>query len=103
LVYVGRSVSTPSTRDDYLFEGYDCPRFWFQLDADRNPPSSFPVAGRGLVHGVNREGDLCDARISIEELRSRITFTQREFKGFTRNEAFGCPEPIAPIIDDSSQ
>jgi hypothetical protein len=34
--------------DDDL-EDRDDPRFWFQVDADRNP--SFPIAGRGLVTG----------------------------------------------------
>lgn len=33
--------------DDNL-EDHDDPRFWFQVDADRNPPSSFPIAGNGF-------------------------------------------------------
>ena len=63
-------------------EERDDPRLWFQVDADRNPPSSHPLAGRGLVVGTDPEGSSCDARISVEELRSRLTFTQRKFRGF---------------------
>jgi hypothetical protein len=29
------------------------PRFWFQVDAERDPPSSFPLAGRGLLTGAD--------------------------------------------------
>jgi hypothetical protein len=29
--------------DDEFDEEKDDPRFWFQLDADHNPPSSFPM------------------------------------------------------------
>jgi hypothetical protein len=68
--------------DDYLDEDRDDPRFWFQVDADRNPPSSYPIAGLGLIQGVDEEGAARDARISIEELTARITFTQRKFRGF---------------------
>jgi hypothetical protein len=67
--------------DDVMEDGDDS-RFWFQVDADRDPPSSYPIAGRGLVVGVDREGDSCDARITLDELRARITFTQRKFRGF---------------------
>jgi hypothetical protein len=45
--------------DDYLEDRED-PRFWFQLDAERNPPSSFPIAGFGLAHGVDEQGETCD-------------------------------------------
>ncbi len=71
--------------DDHL-EDRDDPQFWFQVDADRNPPSSFPIAGLGLVSGVDRDGEACDARISIDELRQRITFTRRKFRGFNVKE-----------------
>jgi hypothetical protein len=67
--------------DDDL-EDRDDPRFWFQVDADRDPPSSYPLAGLGLVLGVDEEGKGCNARISIAELTARITFTQRKFRGF---------------------
>jgi hypothetical protein len=90
--------------DDYL-EDRDNPRFWFQVDADRDPPSSFPIAGLGLACGTDTEGNGCDARISIAELRSRITFTQRKFRGFTVAEI---PSGIqvelhAPIIDGTEE
>ena len=58
------------------------PRFWFQVDVDRNPPSSYPIGSLGLAMGVDKEGAGCDVRISIEELAKRITFTQRKFRGF---------------------
>jgi hypothetical protein len=90
-------------------EDRDDPRFWFQVDADRNPPSSYPIAGRGLAVGTDKEGDTCDVRISINELRARIAFTQRKFRGFktyTGAEAHArgadiVVEPEAPIIDGS--
>ena len=65
--------------DDY--EEADPGHHWFQVDADRNPPSSYPLAGRGLVVGVDRKGASCDAQISVAELQARITFTQRKFRG----------------------
>jgi len=34
------------------------PRFWFQVDADRNPPSSYPIGSLGLAMGVDKEGAL---------------------------------------------
>lgn len=43
--------------DDHLGDR-DNPRFWFQVDTDRAPPSSHPIAGLGLAHGVGTEGDL---------------------------------------------
>ena len=53
--------------DDELEDGDD-PRFWFQVDVDRDPPSSYPIAGFGLACGIDTEGAGCDVRISIEEL-----------------------------------
>jgi hypothetical protein len=68
--------------DDELKDGED-PRFWFQVDADRNPPSSFPIAGFGLALCIDIEkGADCDVRMSVAELTRRITFTQRKFRGF---------------------
>jgi hypothetical protein len=67
--------------DDDL-EDRDDPRFWFQVDADKDPPSSFPIAGRGLVTGVDPMAETCAASISLEELAPRITFSQRKFRGF---------------------
>jgi hypothetical protein len=90
--------------DDPL-EDRDDPRFWFQVDAERNPPSSFPIAGLGLALGTDREGKSCDVRISVDELAKRITFTQRKFRGFTvesgveGDTGFIKISPEAPIID----
>ena len=67
--------------DDMLAEREDT-RFWFQIDADRNPPSSHPVAGRGIALGTDKDGEGCVLRISVEELTTRVTFTQRKFRGF---------------------
>jgi hypothetical protein len=70
--------------DDYL---EDHPLFGFQVDTDRTPPSSFPVAGNGLVHGVDEEGHLCDIKITLDEVRARITFTRiKDGKDFSRVE-----------------
>jgi len=68
--------------DDYFEDRDPDPRYWFQVDANRDPPSSHPLAGRGLVVGIDERGEDCDARISVAELTSRITFTQRKFRGF---------------------
>jgi hypothetical protein len=80
-------------------------RYWFQVDADRDPPSSFPIAGRGLVVGADTEGNDCDAGIDIAELRQRVTFTQRKFRGVdTRPTTDGFNVSIiAPIIDGGSE
>jgi hypothetical protein len=88
--------------DDGL-EGRDDSRFWFQVDADRDRPSSRPLAGRGLAVGTNKYGATCGLRISINELRARIVFTQR-FKTYTGAESHArgadiAVEPKAPIID----
>jgi hypothetical protein len=74
--------------DDDL-EDRDDPRFWFQVDANSNPPSSYPIAGLGLVLGADETGEDCDARISVAELTKRITFTQRKFSGFEVEESPG--------------
>jgi hypothetical protein len=99
--------------DDYL-EERDDPRFWFQVDADRNPPSSYPIAGLGLALGTDTDGAGCDVRISVAELASRITFTQRKFRGFEVSEGRGRlgDAPVyemvnvglkAPIIDGTAE
>ena len=67
--------------DDSL-EDREGPRFWFQVDADRDPPSSYPIAGPGLAYGIDSNGAACDVGISVAELQSRITFTQWKFRGF---------------------
>jgi hypothetical protein len=87
------------------------PRFWFQVDANRNPPSSYPIGSLGLAKGTDTEGAGCDVRISVEELTKRITFTQRKFRGFKtftgkEAEARGAHfvvEMDAPIIDGTEE
>jgi hypothetical protein len=74
---------------DDEFEDRDDPRFWFQVDADRDPPSSYPIAGLGLALGIDTEGAGCDVKISIEELTKRITFTQRKFRSFVTSTGRG--------------
>src|SRR4051794_39190026 len=56
--------------DDELTEADD-PKFWFQVDADRDPPSSYPIAGRGVVSGTDVDGETCDAKITIADLAKR--------------------------------
>ena len=89
--------------DDYLEDRED-PRYWFQVDADRAPPSSFPIAGRGLVLGVDERGEDCAAEISVAALTPRITFTQRKFLGFVVSEfEDGVSVAVnAPIIDGTT-
>jgi hypothetical protein len=97
--------------DDYLDEG-DKARFWFQVDADRNPPSSHPITGFGLALGADPNGESCDVRISMDDLAKRITYTQRKFRGFT-SETFEPGtradglilkvETVAPIIDGTEE
>src|SRR5262245_37439844 len=64
-------------------------RFCFQVDADRNPPGSYPIAGLGLAMGTDTEGAGCDVGISADELAARITFTQRKFRGFETSQGRG--------------
>jgi hypothetical protein len=96
--------------DDDL-EDRENPRFWFQVDAGRDPPSSYPLNGLGMVIGIDDRGESCDARISAEELSRRITFTQRKFRGFrmfTGEEALArgahlVIETEAPVIDGTDE
>jgi len=90
--------------DDCL-EDRDDPRFWFQVDAERDPPSSFPIAGLGLALGTDTEGAGCDVRISVEELAKRVTFTRRKFRGFDVSETrYGIKVDVkAPIIDGADE
>ena len=80
------------------------PKFWFQIDADRERPSTFPIPGRGLVIGVTIDGGWIDTRLSLEELTARVTFTRRKFK-FKTSEAILEGEiwngPVAPIIEEA--
>ncbi len=94
--------------DDYMEDrDADSLRFWFQVDADRNPPSSYPIAGRGLACGVDEEGGRTDLRISVAELTKRITFTQRKFRGFNVRkdipDAHIAIEPVVPLIDGANE
>jgi hypothetical protein len=93
------------------FEDRDDPRFWFQVDADRTPLSSYPLAGLGLVLGVDEQGGGRDASISVEELTKRIIFTQRKFRGFETftgdaaraRGAHFVVEAKTPIIDGTDE
>jgi hypothetical protein len=89
--------------DDY--EDRDPGRYWFQVDVDRNPPSSYPLAGKGLVLGVDENGATCAARISLDELYRRITFTQRKFLGFDVSKGPGQIGVTikAPLVDGATE
>jgi hypothetical protein len=88
-------------------------KYWFQVDADRDPPSSYPICGRGLVQGADKFGETCDVTISIAEVRSRITFTQRRFQGFEVTNGFTevlgermpmmSVSPVAQIVDGATE
>ena len=63
----------------------------------------FRSPGRGLVVGVDRNGEDCDARISLEELTARVSFTRRKFRGFKAKTggAFDLEiELQAPIVEE---
>ena len=85
--------------DDSL-EDREGPRFWFQVDADRDPPSSYPIAGPGLAYGIDSNGAACDVGISVAELQSRITFTPREFRGFGTHTGAAARERGADYVVD---
>ena len=86
-------------------------RFWFQVDAERHPPSSHPIAGLGLAMGADKRGATCNVGISAAELLARLTFTQRKFRGFetiTGDAARARGADIivdmnAPIIDGTDE
>jgi hypothetical protein len=78
---IEEGFDTVLVSDDDM-EDRDELRHWFQIDADRNPPSSYPLAGRGLVVGIDQEGEDSDALIGRDELLKRVTFTKRKFRGF---------------------
>lgn len=92
-------------------EDRESTRFWFQVDADQDPPASFPIAGRGLVMGVDKMGETCAAGISLDELTPRITFTRRKFRGFkTSTSVIGSEDTVvfqvdvdAPLLDGTDE
>jgi hypothetical protein len=61
--------------------------------------TSSPIDGRGLVVGVDPSGRYCDVHISADELRKRMVFTRRIFRGY-REDRHGRYEIIAPIIEE---
>ena len=86
--------------DDYL-EDRDDPMFWFQVDADRNSPSSAPIAVLGLAVGVDPEGNGRDVNIGVDELAARITFAQRDILVTMANEIDEAVELMRPHFPDS--
>lgn len=94
---------------DDMLEDHDDPKFWFQVDADHNPPSSYPIAGFGLASGTDPEGEVCDLKISIDDLKKRITFSHRKYRGVSVEHGDGSKgfhlkiEPVAPIIDGTDE
>jgi hypothetical protein len=59
---------------DYLADRHGLRSTWFQVDGDRTPPSLYPIAGNGFVHGVDADGRLCDVKVTLDDVRARITF-----------------------------
>ena len=66
---------------DTLYVSDDSPEdregqgFWFQVDADRDPPSSYPIAGPGLAYGIDSNGAACDVGISVAATRGPETWS----------------------------
>jgi hypothetical protein len=83
------------------------PRYFFQVDVDPPGPASTISAcpGKGLVLGVDKNGDSCDASISVAELTARVTFTQRVFRGVRTRSRPGVliMELDAPIVDGTAE
>jgi hypothetical protein len=93
--------------DDYLEEN-GASRSWFQIDVDRNPPSSYPINGRGVVMGFDRDGEDADAKISLDQLRARVTFTTRKLRGYDVSGSGSVDDPLiisrkAPLIDGENE
>lgn len=62
--------------DDCNTRGYWMPFF--------NPQ---PVCGRGLIFGLQGpEGDLCECRLNIDQVRKAIEFVDVEFAGFEESQ-----------------
>jgi hypothetical protein len=80
-------VSDDDLPDDGFPNG-EGPQHWFQVDADRKSPSSYPIGSKGLVVGVDKKGASCDARINIDELEQRVTFARRLPRGHYANRPF---------------
>ena len=59
------------------------PKCWFQIDADRSAPATFPVSTRAIVVGLNCDGEWCDLEMSLDELKSRVTFTRGGLRRMT--------------------
>jgi hypothetical protein len=64
-----------------------------------------PIPGKGLVLGVDKDGESCSASISIDELAPRISFSQRRFRGTRSRSGPGFVEVEAdlPIIDGTTE
>ena len=67
-------------------------------------PASFPIPGRGLVIGVTFDCDWCSARISLEQLTARVSFTRRKLRGVAARRGMLPGEmwfgPVAPVIEE---
>ena len=113
-----RSYTTGAQLSGSLLEGFeaiyvsddpleerDDPRFWFQVDAERDSPSAISDRRIGSGAADRSQGAACDVRIAVEELRARITFTQRKFRGLTTTEhEQGLVVGLhAPIIDGTDE
>ena len=59
------------------------PKCWFQIDADRPAPATFPVSTRAIVIGLDCDGEWCDVAMSLDELKSRVTFTRGRLRRMT--------------------
>lgn len=53
-----------------------------------------PIAGKGVVLGVNQEGETVSTRLRAELVAPRISFPDVEFTGFTTTE----DDPIHPLL-----
>lgn len=55
------------------------PTLYFEIEGYRHP-----IAGNGLILDHNDEGDSCDCKITLSEVQSFVTFTERDYYGAER-------------------
>lgn len=57
------------------------PRYFFKF---KGYPQ--PLAGRGLILGIRRDGESASASIAIDIVKSKVSFIRTHVKGFTQEE-----------------
>ena len=66
--------------DEALLDEENAPRHYFEIETERG--WSPPVGSKGLVVGGNHEGKDIATALTVEEIKTRVKFTERRFRGF---------------------